>query len=467
MDKFKDKRVHFIGIGGISMSAIANFLLEYNIEVTGSDLIYNNKIKELESKGAEINIKHKEENVKMADIVVISSAIPDKNLELKFARNNDIKIYKRAEILAEIGKNKRLIAVSGSHGKTTTTGMLASIFVSSGKDPSVMVGGDIDLISGNYRTGDGGFFLTEADESDGSLLYFEPEISIVTNIEPEHLDYYGKEEKLYDTMIKFIKKTNKNGRILCLDDRGIKDNLLQRALKRDDKINFTGYGLKNGCYRAEITNRDNFNISYNLYYKDNFIDEVNLQLAGEHNVLNSLGAIAASRKAGLEWGEIIQGLFSFKGVKRRFEFKGEVKGVKFIDDYAHHPSELETVIKSAKNLNSNKIRFVFQPHRYTRTRDLWYNFINVLCDRDIYFYIVDVYSANQSKIENINSKNLVREIKSKYPDVNIEYAGSLNEATNRLTKIINKDDLILTVGAGDVYKVGDDILQSLRCDRDV
>ncbi len=466
MNRLKGKRIHFIGIGGISMSAIANFLLESNIKVSGSDLIYNNKIKELESKGASITIGHEKENVETADIVVISSAIPEENSELRYARKNDIKVYKRAEMLAEIAKDKRLIAVSGSHGKTTTTGMLANIFVKSGKDPSIMVGGDIDLLTGNYRSGNGEFFITEADESDGSLLYFNPEISIITNIEPEHLDYYGQEEKLYDTMYKFIKKTNKNGTILCFDDKGIRDNLLKRRLNQDENIPVAGYGLKNGDYRAEIINQDSFFTAYKLYFNGEFIDEVKMQLTGEHNVLNSLGAIAASRKAGLDWKDIIAGLSSFQGVKRRFEFKGEINDIKIIDDYAHHPSELETVIKAAKSLDSNQIRFVFQPHRFTRTRNLWYDFIKVLSDQDIFFYIVDIYSANQPRIENISSKKLVEEIKLKNPDINIEYVGSLDKASNLLVKVLNRDDLILTVGAGDVFKIGDYILNALRCEQD-
>ena len=467
LNKLKDKKIHFIGIGGISMSAIANFLLEFGIKVSGSDLAYNDKIKELESKGVLINIKHNAENVKSADIVVISSAIPEENPELKYARDNDIKVFKRAEMLAEIAKDKRLIAVSGSHGKTTTTGMLTSIFLQADRDPSVMIGGDIDLISGNYRYGEGEFFITEADESDGSLLYFDPELSIVTNIEPEHLDYYGEEEELYDTMYRFIKKTEENGTVLCFDDEGIINNLIKRRLKENEFIKVTGYGFKNGDYRAEIINNNSFFTSYNLYYKGELIDKVEMQLTGEHNVLNSLAAIVTARKAGLEWDDIIAGLFNFKGVKRRFEFKGEFNGIKFIDDYAHHPSELETVIKSAKNLKSNQIRFVFQPHRYTRTRDLWDDFIEVLSDRGISYYIVDIYSANQPKIENISSKKLVDEIKSKEPNVDIEYVGSLDEAMNNLIKIIDKGDLVLTVGAGDVYKIGDRILNTLRCEQDV
>ena len=467
LNKFKDKKIHFIGIGGISMSAIANFLLDYDINVTGSDLSYNDKIKELESRGALINIEHDAENVKSVDIIVISSAIPDENPELKYARDNNIKVFKRAEMLAEIAKDKRLIAVSGSHGKTTTTGMLASIFLQSDKDPSIMIGGDIDLIAGNYKSGEGEFFITEADESDGSLLYFDPDISIVTNIEPEHLDYYGGEEDLYDTMYEFIKKTGESGIILCLEDEGLNTNLIKSRLNKDGALEFTGYGLTNGDYRADIIKNNNFFTSYNLFYQGEFIDKIEMQLTGEHNVLNSLAAIAAARKAGLDWNDIIAGLFNFKGVKRRFEFKGEFNGIKFIDDYAHHPSELETVIKSAKNLKSNQIRFVFQPHRYTRTRDLWDDFIEVLSDRGISYYIVDIYSANQPKIENISSKKLVDEIKSKEPNVDIEYVGSLDEAMNNLIKIIDKGDLVLTVGAGDVYKIGDRILNTLRCEQDV
>lgn len=467
MDKFKNKNIHFIGIGGISMSAIASFLLDYGIKVTGSDLKYNNKIEKLKAKGALINIGHKEENVKSADVVVISSAIPKENTELRYAKDNGIKIYKRAEMLAEIAGDKKLIAVSGSHGKTTTTGMLTSIFLNAGLDPSVMIGGDVDSISGNYNLGSGEFFITEADESDGSLLSFNPEISIITNIEAEHLDFYGKEDNLYDTMVNFIKKTSEDGVILCCEDEGINQNLINKRLNLLNDIKTTCYGFNKGKYRAEIVNVRSFDTSYKLYYDNEYVGLVNLRLTGRHNVLNSLAAIAASKKTGLEWQEIIDGLSKFTGVKRRFEYKGEVNGLKIIDDYAHHPSEIETVIKSAKNIESNNIRFIFQPHRYTRTRDLWPDFVDILNDKDIYFYIVDIYSANQTEIKNINSKKLVEEIKLNYPETKIKYTGSITETTKKLVEIIKEDDLVLTVGAGDVYKIGDDILKILRCEDNV
>ena len=464
MDKFKNKKIHFIGIGGISMSAIANFLLDYNIRVTGSDLKSNTKIEKLKTKGALINIGHKKDNVKKANIVVISSAIPEENPELRYARNKGIKIYERAEILAEIAGSKKLIAVSGSHGKTTITGMLTSIFVNAGMDPSIMIGGDVDSISGNYKLGSGEFFITEADESDGSLLYFDPEISIVTNIEAEHLDFYGEEEKLFDTMFEFIKKTAKDGVILCYEDEGIKNHLIKNRINSLSNIKMTGYGFDEGEYRAYIVKDKDFNISYKLYYEKEFISLVNLKLTGRHNVLNSLAAVAASKKAGLEWQEIISGLANFSGVKRRFEYKGAANGIRIIDDYAHHPSEIETVIKSAKNIETNNIRFIFQPHRYTRTRDLWTDFVDILSDKEIYFYVVDIYAANQTEIQNISSKKLVEDIKSKYPETKIEYTGSLTETTKKISQVIKKDDLILTVGAGNVFKIGENILKILRCE---
>ncbi|MFW5873169.1 MAG: UDP-N-acetylmuramate--L-alanine ligase [Bacillota bacterium] len=462
MNKFKNKNIHLIGIGGISMSAIANFLLDNNIKVSGSDLKNNNKINKLKSKGATINIGHKEKNVISADFVVKSSAIPENNPELKYARSNGIKIYERAEILAEIASNKKLIAVSGSHGKTTVTGMLASIFVKAGMDPSIMIGGDVDTISGNYKIGSGDFFITEADESDGSLLYFDPEISIITNIEAEHLDFYGAEEKLFDTMFNFIKKTAQNGVILCYEDEGIKNNLIEKRINSMPDLKIDKYGLSDGKYRAEVIKEEGFNTSYKLYYKDKYIDLVNLNLTGKHNVLNSLAAIAASKKAGLEWQEIINGLSDFNGVKRRFEYKGQVNGIKIIDDYAHHPSEIETVINSAKKIKANNIRLIFQPHRYTRTRDLWNDFVNILHDKEIYFYIVDIYSANQSEIKNINSRKLVEDINFNYSDSKIQYTGSVRETIKKLNGLIEENDLILTVGAGDVYKIGEELLKILR-----
>ncbi|MFN2364250.1 MAG: glutamate ligase domain-containing protein, partial [Halarsenatibacteraceae bacterium] len=302
---------------------------------------------------------------------------------------------------------------------------------------------------------------------DGSLLYFDPEISIVTNIEAEHLDFYGEEEKLFDTMFEFIKKTAGNGVILCYEDEGIKNNLIKKRINSLSNIKMTGYGFDEGEYRADIVKEEDFNTSYKLYYETEFIGLVNLKLTGRHNVLNSLAAVAASKKAGLEWQEIINGLANFTGVKRRFEYKGEVNGIRVIDDYAHHPSEIETVIKSAKNIEANNIRLIFQPHRYTRTRDLWADFVDILSDKEIYFYVVDIYSANQAEIQNISSKKLVEAIKSKYPDTKVEYTGSLTETTKKLNQVIRKDDLILTVGAGDVFEIGENILKVLRSEYNV
>ncbi|MGM0419575.1 MAG: UDP-N-acetylmuramate--L-alanine ligase [Bacillota bacterium] len=469
MEGYSNKKIHFIGIGGVSMSAIANLLIDKGAQVSGSDLKDGNYLDDLRNKGAEISLGHSDDNFDSVDMVVYSSAIPNQNPELQKALKNNIPILQRAEMLAQLTQAYKLIAISGTHGKTTTTGMLATIFVMNDYDPAVMVGGNLDLLSGNYRCGEGEFFITEADESDGSLLFFEPSISVVTNIEAEHLDHYGDEKNLFSTMKDFVLKDSVESSIICIDDFGVKEKLLPllaNSKYQNESNVFITYGIETGDYKADKIKQEAFKTTYNLLYKNNYISEVELNVPGKHNVLNSLAAIAVAKAAGLQWEEIITSLRGFKGVKRRFELKGKVKGITVIDDYAHHPAEIQAVLETANKVKSDRIIVAFQPHRYTRTRDLWTEFKQIISEADV-LIISSIYSAGQAPIEGINSKNLAAEISKENPNKQIEFAENIDATSIMLLEIARSGDLIITVGAGDIFKAGEQVIEYLSGEQNV
>ncbi len=546
----KINQVHLVGIGGISMSAIAGFLLERGIKVTGSDLKINDKIKMLQNRGVEVFRGHRAENLGEAGLLIYSSAIPADNVELEEARRRGIIIMQRAEMLALLTLNKRLVAVSGTHGKTTTTGMLAAIFLAAGRDPDVMVGGDLDLIQGNYRTGGGNYFLTEADESDGSLLYFSPETAVITNIEPEHMDYYQNKKELVSTMVEFLagtggtnktKKTKRKKRegsaVLCLEDVMIRKQLLPALGKKCPGLELITYGFGRGELQARNTVREGYASRFELVFQGESKGSFQLAVPGNHNILNALAAAAAANRAGINWEEISRGLRGFSGIKRRFEIKGEVRGITVIDDYAHHPTEIKTLFSTAVELGYQRIVTVFQPHRYTRTEKLWQDFVRVLSRAPGPLLLTEIYSAHQEPIPGITSSNLLTDIKRRIKKAKhqlidrddqqhckrsrtgegrgdeidspgpglansedltvrsgeeeadpagvvenenakserktagissgekqekIYLTPNRDEAVKKLVKIVKPGDLVLTAGAGDVYRIGENFLAKLQ-----
>ena len=544
----KIDQIHLIGIGGISMSAIAMLLLERGIKVSGSDLSLNDKIKQLRKQGVEVALDHRAENLGEAELVVYSSAIPPDNPELLAARRRGIRTWQRAEMLALLTREKRLVAVSGTHGKTTTTGMLASIFLGAGQDPDVMVGGDLDLIKGNYRTGQGEFFLTEADESDGSLLHFSPEIAVITNIELEHMDFYQSKEELLQTMGEFLARSGWSSKespgensgessrkaarrncsaVLCLEDELIRERLIPDLCENYPDLNLITYGFERGDLQARNIAREGYNSKFELIFQGVSQGYFQLTVPGEHNILNALAAAAAANQAGIAWKEAGPGLRNFSGVKRRFEIKGEVRGITVIDDYAHHPTEIESLFATAAELDYQRIITVFQPHRYTRTDKLWQDFVQVLSRAPGPLLLTAIYPAHQRPIPGVNSRNLLADIKERIartaqPDSDESEGGeeknaagselqketvfpgiyqgnkaelrgssqekegeedglkageaagdrqekfhlalSSGEAIARLIEIARPGDLVLTAGAGDVYQIGEDFLNKLQQD---
>ncbi len=482
LNNFAGQKVHLIGIGGISMSAIAFLLIEQGAIVSGSDLKENDKVKKLRRRGAKINIGHWAENISNPDLVVFSSAIPQDNPELKKARQQGITLWQRARMLSYLTAGQKLIAITGTHGKTTTTGMLTAIFLAAERDPTVMLGGDLDLLEGNYRTGSGEYFLTEADESDGSLLNFAPDIAVVTNIELEHLNYYQSEDELIEVMLAFLTgdKTQEPATIiLCHDDFLTQEKLLPRLKKETNKAEILTYGLSGGKLQANDISIRGYNSSFMVGCSEGSRELLQLKVPGNYNISNALAAAVAASQAGIDWPSIKKGLKNFSGVKRRFEIKGKYEGITVVDDYAHHPTEIENVFSLAARLDYNQLFIAFQPHRYTRTARLWEDFVKVLAEAPGILLLTEIYSANQNPIPGINSWNLYQDIKTKEKkviDFSAEekklkeqsfYCPDLKSVVNKLRQLAQPGDLIITMGAGDIYQAGEDFLASCEGSRDV
>jgi len=463
IDSLQDKKVHFIGVGGISMSALAAMHLKSGGAVTGSDIKAGERLEWIRELGGAVKSEHGPENIKDQDLVVVSSAIPEDNIELQKARELNKKILTRAEFLAKLTADDSLIAVTGTHGKTTTTAMLTEIFLQAERDPSVMIGGELNRISGNHLQGRGDYFLIEADESDGSLINYNPWLGIITNMEEEHLDFYEDSSKLKEIMLEFSRRIRDDGHIiLCSDDPVIKTSLLP-ALRARDNLVVLSYGINSGDYQAERIKIDGFESSYVIVTPEGERFEIDVNSPGRHNVLNSLAAVISARIAGIDWQNISTALAEFSGVKRRFEKKGSVNDIRVIDDYAHHPSEILATYHTAENTSNSRIVTVFQPHRFTRTEALWDQFAEVLRRIDN-LWLCDIYPANQEPIPGVNSRKLVRDIRQQSGSCNtgVKYAGDIQAAFNELRNFVEPGDLVLTLGAGDVHKVGEWLLSSLR-----
>jgi len=453
MDKIK--RIHFVGIGGISMSGIAEMLAHKGYQVSGSDLKDSHLLDKLREKGVKIYIGHDKDNVQDADLLVISSAIPETNPELKDARDRGLPVLKRAEMLAEIMKGMRGIAIAGTHGKSSTTAMTAALLLEGKKDPTIMLGGELDLIDGNVYLGQGEFLLTEADESDGSLLYYNPEIVAITNLELDHLDYYGSESKLLGTFEEFLQKIPQKGKIIL----NAEDEKLMGLISEADSRLLT-YGIEKGTIQAKETKLYPFGSIFSLTKEGEMIDTINLQVPGRHNILNSLAAIAIALETGVKPEDIKRGIEKYTGIKRRFEKKGLLGDILVIDDYAHHPTEIAATIKSARNTGYERVIAVFQPHRYTRTRDFMQEFIHCFEGVD-HLIITEIYSAGEKALPGIDGKRLSEEIarKNSFP---VDFIAEKEDVVDYLTRIVRSKDLVITMGAGDVYEIGNLFLEKMK-----
>ncbi len=451
-----DYHIHFVGIGGIGMSGIAELLINLGYTVTGSDLKLSAITRRLTDKGAVIFKGHGKKQVKGADVLVTSSAISDENPEVVQAKTLGIPIIPRAAMLAELMRIKYAIAVSGAHGKTSTTAMIAQILNTAGLDPTVIIGGLLMGLDTNALHGQGEFIVAEADESDGSFLQYAPAIAAVTNIDLEHLDFYKDIEDIKNKFVQFINSVPFYGvAILCLDNNHIQD-ILPRITVRH-----TTYGLsaqadlqarqirfKNGQSRFAVTqgNRD--------------LGDIVLNLAGQHNILNALAGIATGLELRVPFEVIKQALEQIKGVRRRLEIKGETKQILVMDDYGHHPTEILATLNAVReSFPDRRLVVVFQPHRYTRTQALFNEFSRAFYQSDV-LILVPIYAASESPIPQVDSRLLCQGIQT-HGHKDVSFAPDFTQALSMVTHKLRPNDLVLTLGAGDIHTLGEQLLEIL------
>lgn len=448
--KYNFNHIYFIGIGGISMSALAEIMIEEGIKVSGSDRSNSKIIKKLQTAGANIYLNHNSKNISNdIDLLVYTSAISDDNPELLRARELNIQIMDRAEFLGYVMKNyNHAICVSGTHGKTTTTGMLSSILIETDLNPTIFLGGEMDsLEGGNLLHGSYDLLLTEACEYKRNFLKFNPTMEIILNIEEDHLDYYEDLNDIESAFVEYAEKLPEDGHLIV--------NEAYSHLFNNIKCNVVTFGLDKGDYYAKnikLTPKP----SYTLMHKGEKLSEINLQVFGEHNVLNSLAVCAAGMLLGLKPKVITKGLFDFKGTHRRYEYKGEYNGATVIDDYAHHPSEMIATLKTARTYTKGKIITIFQPHTYTRTIKLLDGFAEALSLSDEAI-LLDIYAAREINTGEIHSKDIINKMKNSSKKA--FYAESFQEAADIVKSIAKKGDTIITMGAGNVDETAELILK--------
>ncbi|WP_053955543.1 UDP-N-acetylmuramate--L-alanine ligase [Inediibacterium massiliense] len=450
LDKHDINHIHFIGIGGISMSAIAETLLTFGYKVSGSDMKPSHMTEKLSQKGATIYIGHSEENINHCDLVVYTAAVKKDNPELIKSKDLNIPIISRSQMLGLLMKKfKTSIAVSGTHGKTTTTSMISLILEYSNFHPTIMVGGELDAIGGNVKIGERNYFVTEACEYVGSFLNFFPNFGIILNIDKDHLDYFKDMDDIIQTFEKFAKLIPKDGILIGFND----DPYVQQVLSKADCKIIT-YGSNPDCtYRVENIqfNEDGYP-TFDAFYQNEFLDSFKLSIPGIHNVYNALAAIASTHTLGIHIDDIKKYLTSFTGTHRRFDLLGTLKqNIKIIDDYAHHPTEVKATLKAASNIPHHHIWCVFQPHTYTRTRALLDDFSNSFFDADK-IIISDIYAAREKDPGTIHSKDLVTKIKDHHKDV--LYLNDFEKIASYIQEHAQPNDIIITMGAGDIYDVG-------------
>ena len=449
----KTKKIFFIGIGGIGMSGLAEILLEHDFSVSGSDMNSSPMTNKLEKNGAIVHIGHKAENIEGAELVVYTAAISKDNPELLRAKELNIPMLNRAEFLGFLMKDyKYNIAISGTHGKTTTTSMFSHIALHANLDPTILVGGNLDLIKGNVRTGKSEYFITEACEYKRSFLKFFPYIGVILNVDADHLDYYKDINDIKAAFTSFIKLIPSNGYLIaCAEDKNLKE-ILPTA-----NCNLITYGIDEGDIRAKnIVYSDTGCATFDVYKDNNKLFTINLNIPGRHNLLNALASIGVALSLNLPDNDIIEGLSGYFGTHRRFENKGAKDGVTVIDDYAHHPTEIKATLAAAMNYPHKKIYCVFQPHTYSRTITLFKEFTNCFSDVDE-LVLADIYAAREKDTGIISSTMLGDKIRE--TGLNCINFHNFEDIVEYLKASLKPGDLLITMGAGDVYKIGEMFLK--------
>lgn len=441
--------IHLIGIGGISMSAIAELLLHQGVKISGSDIENSNIIEKLKSHGAEVFIGHSTSNIKNPDLVVYTAAVHEDNPERVEASRLNIPQIDRAEILGSImSRYDTPVAISGSHGKTTTTSMLSIFLENSGFDPTILVGGELDEIGGNVKIGKSQYFITEACEYVESFLKFKPFIGVILNIDVDHLDYFQDLEHIKSSFKKFASLMPSNGFLIaCGDDSNTMD------ITEDLACNVVTFGIENSCdYKAEniIFNKLGYP-SFEVFHSGAKLGDFELKVRGIHNVYNTLASIAIAHILGMSNNQLVDSAKLYKGIHRRFEFKGNVKGAEIYDDYAHHPVEIKATLSAAKKFAKGDIWCIFQPHTYTRTRSLLEDF-STSFDLADHLIMADIYAAREIDDGTIHSKNIIELTKH---NIDSLYIQDFDEIAEYLYNSIKPKDIVITMGAGDIFKVAD------------
>lgn len=466
-----DGPLYFVGIGGAGMSSIAQVLAERGRRVDGADPGISPVVKErLEAYGIKVYTEHDARQIEGAVAVVVSDAIPAANPEVQAAQANGIPIFRRPEVLGSIVNAGRGIAIAGTHGKTTTTGMVASILLAANIDPTILIGGDLPAIGGNAHSGASKFVIAESCEAYDGFLYLHPEIAVVLNIEADHLDYHGDEAHVIASFERFLqqtaarrRKTNKGEIILCSDD-----TLTRKVWGKSIKAISTLYGIESGpgvsIKAVDITlgSQPTFSIWRGWYPQEAPIGPIRLGVPGEHNIRNALAAASVGLALNIAHEHIIAGLEAFTGTGRRFEHLGEAGGVMVVDDYAHHPTEIRATLAAARSAYPDRrLVAVFQPHLPSRTRDNLEAFARSLTAADI-VYVTDIYLAREQPISGVSSEILAERIRSLRPDLTVEYVSDKNDLPARLAADVQNGDFVLTMGAGDVRKAGEGLLEALQ-----
>ena len=453
----KKYHIHFVGIGGIGMSGIAELLLNLNYKVSGSDLKHSDITERLAKLGGNVFEGHEAAQIAGADVVVVSSAIDPSNPEVSAAIQTSVPVIPRAEMLAELMRLKYSVAVAGAHGKTSTTSLVASILAGGGLDPTVVIGGKLKGIGSNAVLGKGDYIVAEADESDGSFLKYSPAIAVVTNIDREHLDFYKDLDDIKRVFLDFIDRIPFYGlAVLCLDNESVQD-LIPHIRKRH-----VTYGMN---AQADLQARDvtckGLTSQFDVIYQGEMLGRMLLNLSGMHNVLNALAGIAVGLELGIDFNRIKTALEKAEGVQRRMEIKGEVNGITVVDDYGHHPTEIKTTLEAMElGWPGRRKVVVFQPHRYSRTQALFDDFTRSFYRSDV-LVVLPIYAASEQPIEGVDSRTLCENIRA-HGHKDVRFAESLDEAVSTLAELIAEDDVVLTLGAGNVYQVGERLVERLK-----
>ena len=453
------KKIHFVGIGGAGMSPLAKVMCELGYEVTGSDREDSGVIRALRDLGAKITLGgQKGENVRGADAIVVSSAIPFDNPEVLAAKDLGIQKLHRSDINAALVNEYKGIAVAGAHGKTTTSAMLGVVLESAGVSPTIIVGGEVPDLGTNARLGSSEYLVSEADESDGSFLKLHPHIAVVTNVEDDHMDHYGTMENIIKAFTQFLENVDKETgwAVLCFENENLRN--IARHLERK----YISYGIEQPAdYNAENLVYEGTGIAFDVRHGEEKLGHVSLNIPGRHNVLDALACIVTGLSIGVPFPKLAEGLARFHGAKRRFQTKGREQDIWVVDDYAHHPTEIAATLRAAKETQPGRLVCVFQPHRYSRTQLLHEEFGRAFVAADK-LVLTDVYAAGEAPLEGISGETILEEV-NRQSGQDVTYIQDKAQLAGFLRQQVQPGDLIITMGAGDIYKTGEELVELLKC----